>query len=270
MDTIVRRLLRIAAWCIICPAAFGFLGVKLVSWGDQISHRAEYDARLAITFDNISDPRQLDDPESAVRILSVNVVHAALPFRPWFVGYGVFLGDGLIVTAAHVIGRAFFLTPPRVLVAGQELPAKVVSAGTAGGVDLAILAVPQETLPISLRLRRAALCRGPAPAGAKVLVAYPEKIAVSKTISPMLVLRQDPRFETFIDDVESSGTGVFDSRTKCLLGIVTEKFPKASAPRTRGPLAPEAFRYAGYLVPSDEIRKMMNEYRSRLSRLTPK
>ena len=262
--------MRITAWSIICAAVLGYLGVKLLSWGDQISHRAEYNARLAITRDNISDPRQLDDPESAVRILSVNIVHAPLPFRQWFIGYGVFLGDGLIVTAAHVIGRAFFLTPPRVLVAGQELPAKVVSAGTAGSIDLAILAVPQDTLPISLRLRRAALCRGRAPAGAKVLVAYPEKIAVSKTIPAQLVLHQDPRFDTYIDDVESSGTGVFESRTKCLLGIVTEKFPKASRARRRGPLAPEAFRYAGYFVPSDEIRNMVNEYRSRLSRLTPK
>jgi hypothetical protein len=270
MGTSMTRVLRITAWCLVCAAVLGYLGVKLLSWGDQISHRAEYDARLAITLDNISDPRQLDDPESSVRILSVNVVHAALPFRPWFIGYGVFLGDGLIVTAAHVIGRAFFLTPPRVLVAGQDLPAKVISAGTAGNIDLAILAVPQETLPISLRLRRAALCRGRAPAGARVLVAYPEKIAVSQIVPPRLVLHQAPRFDTFIDDVESSGAGVFDSRTKCLLGIVTEKFPKAATPRRRGPLAREAVRYAGYYVPSDEIRKMVNEYRSSLSRLTPK
>ena len=242
----------------------------MISLGDQMSHQAEYNARVAITLDNISDPRRLEEPESSVRILSVNVVHAALPFRPWFIGYGVFLGDGLIVTAAHVIGRAFFLTPPRVLVAGQELPAKVVVARTAGGVDLAILAVPQEKLPISLRLRRAALCRGRAPAGARVLVAYPEKVAASQTVAPRLVLHQDAGFDTFIDDVEASGTGVFDSRTKCLLGIVTERFPKAVPPRRRGPLAPDAVRYAGYFVPSDEIRKMMNEYRSRLSRLTRK
>src|SRR5262249_44062960 len=62
---------------------------------------------------------QVDD--EALRIYAVNVVNT-LPFKKPFTGVGVYLGQGLVLTAAHVVGRWPFFTHPRVLVAGQDLP----------------------------------------------------------------------------------------------------------------------------------------------------
>ena len=141
-------------------------------------------------------------------------------------GYGVYLGQGLILTAAHVVssgGR----TQSTVRIANLELPAKPIRVGSFEQVDLALLAVDQAKLPVSLQLRRMPLCRMFPQADEDVIVAIPEGIAHSTIMSPRLLppnLRA--KFSTVIKDVATtgnSGSGVFDAYRGCLLGIMSRK-----------------------------------------------
>jgi hypothetical protein len=75
--------------------------------------------------------------------------------------YGVYLGKGLIITAAHIVGRAA-QTKPSVWIAGLDLPADAIKEGTyERAVDLTLLSIDEEKLPISLRTRRMLLCEKP-------------------------------------------------------------------------------------------------------------
>src|SRR5215471_11574943 len=138
--------------------------------------------------------------------------------------YGVYLGKGLIITAAHVVGSA---NPP-VQIAGLNLQAKVVKLSPFEELDLTLLSIDEEKLPISLRLRRMPLCQRPLYAGEPVIVAIPEGTARSQVVSPLSLPRAvRKRFSTAIKDVATtgnSGSGVFDANLKCLLGIMSRKF----------------------------------------------
>src|ERR1700683_5232994 len=85
-----------------------------------------------------------------LRIYAVNVVKTP-PFEKQITGYGIYLGQGMVITAAHVVGHWPLFTRPRVLIAGQDLPAKVVKNGSFETTDLALLSVGQDALPMSLR-----------------------------------------------------------------------------------------------------------------------
>jgi hypothetical protein len=50
------------------------------------------------------------------------------PFR--FNGDGIYLGHGLVITAAHVVGHWPSLTRPQVIVDDQDLPAKIIKEGS--------------------------------------------------------------------------------------------------------------------------------------------
>ena len=126
--------------------------------------------------------------------------------------YGVYLGRGLIITAAHVVS-------PTVRIAGLELPAKVIKVSPFEQLDLALLSVDEQQLPISLRLRRMPLCQGRPVVGSAVIVAIPEGTARSRVLSPAALPPQvRSRFSTVISHVKStgnSGSGVFDAEKKC-------------------------------------------------------
>ena len=57
--------------------------------------------------------------DDSLRIYAVNIVQHSE--QSW-TGYGIYLGQGLIITAAHVVGRAS-RTEPSVRIAGLDLPA---------------------------------------------------------------------------------------------------------------------------------------------------
>jgi hypothetical protein len=189
-----------------------------------------------------------DPTDDSLRVYAVNIVQ--IPAQPW-TGYGVYLGKGLIVTAAHVVGEAS-RTNPSVRIAGLNLQSKAVKEGAFDEVDLTLLSVDEEKLPISLRLRRMPLCRKQPRVGEPVIVAIPESTARSHIMSPLLLPPiYRAKFATVISDVEttgSSGSGVFDAGSKCLLGIVSRKFLAPS----RGP-DPERKGIAKYFVPASTI-----------------
>src|SRR2546430_4837010 len=64
--------------------------------------------------------------DDSLRIYAVNIVHD--PPQSW-TGYGIYLGRGLVITAAHVVGSAAH-TKPSVRIAGMDLPAKAVKEGS--------------------------------------------------------------------------------------------------------------------------------------------
>jgi hypothetical protein len=148
------------------------------------------------------------------------------PPQPW-PGYGIYLGNGLILTASHVPGN-FAQTKPHVLIAGQDLPAALVKEGSLADVDLTLMSIDSTKLPVRLQMRRVPICTRPPFAGETVVVATPEGTARSHVLPLAMVPRQwRGRFDTLIGDVATtgnSGSGVFDAWNDCLLGIISRKF----------------------------------------------
>src|SRR3981081_2150909 len=75
------------------------------------------------------------------------------PMQTWGPGYGIYLGKGLFITAAHVAGRTW-LTRPKISIAGGEYPTRVIKEGSLDTTDLTLLAVEENLLPLRLRMRR--------------------------------------------------------------------------------------------------------------------
>ncbi len=177
------------------------------------------------------------------------------PQQAW-PGYGVYLGNGLILTAAHVAGD-FAQTKPHVVIAGQDMPASLVKEGSLDSVDLTLLSIDGTKLPVRLQMRRTPLCPHPPYAGERVIVAIPEGIAPSRVLPPQAIpagLRG--RFGTAIADVATtgnSGSGVFDAADLCLLGIISRKISITQQPLRIG--APAHTRdIAKYFVPAAQIK----------------
>jgi len=166
---------------------------------------------------------QEEPTDQSLRVYGVNIIRD--PPQSW-TGYGIYLGRGLVLTAAHVVGSAA-RTKPSVRIAGLVLPATAVKEGDFEHVDLTLLQVDERQLPVSLRLRRMPVCERPSWVGESVIVVIPEGTARSRIMSPQLLPAQyRTRFSTVISDVATtgnSGSGVFDAASKCLLGIMSRK-----------------------------------------------
>src|SRR6516225_6376700 len=74
--------------------------------------------------------------DDSLRIYAVDIWHD--PQQSWGPGRGVYLGKGLVLTAAHVVGSVA-RTKPSVRIAGMDLPAKVIKEGNLENVDLTLL-----------------------------------------------------------------------------------------------------------------------------------
>jgi hypothetical protein len=177
------------------------------------------------------------------------------PRQPW-PGYGIYLGAGLVITAAHVPGDVAE-TKPHVVIAGEDLPAALVKQGSLDDVDLTLLSIDATKLPVRLQMRRMPLCERPSYAGEAVVTAIPERIARSRVLPPAAIPRDlRRRFGTVIGDVATtgnSGSGVFDLENKCLLGIMSRKISVGR--RSDEPGAPaRTIDIAKYFVPANVIK----------------
>ena len=65
----------------------------------------------------------------------------------------MYLGNGLVLTAAHVVSSAARIRPS-VRIAGMDLPAKAIKEGNIERVDLTLLSIDEKKLPIYLQMRR--------------------------------------------------------------------------------------------------------------------
>lgn len=138
-------------------------------------------------------------------------------------GPAVYLGSGLLLTAAHVINPAADLT---VAIAGLRLPAKVLKQGAYENVDLSLLYLDQSKLPSTLPTVQ--LCSAPSWPGDPVIVINAGQATRSTIVAPsVLPPFYQHRFPTLIKDVATtgnSGSGVFDATKRCLLGVMSRKF----------------------------------------------
>jgi S1-C subfamily serine protease len=205
---------------------------------------------LAIALTPTSGRAQSDRADLKAFAVHVN----RTPQQPW-PGYGVYLGNGLILTAAHVAGNVEE-TKPHVLIAGRDLPAALVKQGNLESVDLTLLSIDGTKLPIGLQMRRTPLCKRPPYAGEKVIVAIPEGTAPSRVLAPQAIpANLRGRFDTNIADVATtgnSGSGVFDANDLCLLGIMSRKISITQLPLKIGAQA-RTTDIAKYFVPSAAI-----------------
>lgn len=219
------------------------LAVKVLSFGC---------AALAVAFASTGALAQSIDADLKPFAVHVN----RTPKQSW-PGYGIYLGNGLILTASHVPGP-FAATKPHVVIAGQDLAAGLVKEGNLDSVDLTLLSVDATDLPIRLQMRRMPLCeRAPYP-GEAVVVVTPEGTARSRVLPPQAIpadLRG--RFGTAIGDVATtgnSGSGVFDAANLCLLGIISRKISVAQQPARFGAPVTATRDIAKYFVPAPVIK----------------
>jgi hypothetical protein len=138
-------------------------------------------------------------------------------------GPAVYLGSGLLLTAAHVVNPGAEIS---VVIAGAKLPVKVLKQGVFDEIDLSLLHVDQSRLPPTLPTVQ--ICSAPPWPGDLVIVISSGQ-ATRSTIVPPSVLPSfyQHRFPTLIKDVATtgnSGSGVFDATKKCLLGVMSRKF----------------------------------------------
>ena len=174
------------------------------------------------------------------------------PVQSW-PGYGIYLGQGVFITAAHVVGRAWW-NRPKVVIAGQEFPTSVVKEGSFEGTDLTLLSIDESLLPMRLRLRKNRLCLDPPRPGEQVVTVVPEGVVPSHIMATDQLPVSVRRFATVIADVArtgASGSGVFDAQHRCLLGIMSRKITQTFTRRDTGKA--ETRDIAKYFVPAAEI-----------------
>ncbi|MBV9286777.1 MAG: trypsin-like peptidase domain-containing protein [Hyphomicrobiales bacterium] len=200
---------------------------------------------------------QTGPSDDDLRLFAVHINRTPPP--PWS-GYGVYLGNGLVLTAAHVPGNVD-QTKPRVLMAGRDLPASLVKRGRLEDIDLTLLSVDPANLPLRWRMSRLPLCTNNPFAGEAVVVATPEGTARSRVLPAAAVPRNlRARFDTVIGDVATtgnSGSGVFDAWKQCLLGVISRKISSVGARGLPGQASPKAKDIAKYFVPVHEINAFL-------------
>src|SRR4051794_10078894 len=111
-------------------------------------------------------------PDDSLRIYAVDIWQD--PPQSWGPGRGVYLGKGLVLTAQHVVGSVA-QTKPNVRIADMDLPATAIKEGNFERVDLTLLSIDEEKLPIYLQMRRMPLCEERPWPGEPVIVAIPER-----------------------------------------------------------------------------------------------
>jgi len=201
-------------------------------------------------------PAFAESTDDSLLVYAVNIHQT--PMQSWGPGYGIYLGKGLFITAAHVAGHTWF-TRPKVAIAGTEYPTKVVKAGDFETIDLTLLSVDEKRLPSRLALRRNPLCTQPPWPGEPVITVVPEGTARSRILSPQRLPKDARKFDTVIADVAqtgNSGSGVFDAEKKCLLGIMSRKISEYRSPKV-GPGKRELHDLAKYFVPASAIAQFI-------------
>ena len=186
-------------------------------------------------------------PDDSLLIYSVGVNGAA----------GVYLGNGLVLSVAHVVGGGI-LNKPMIAIAGQNRIATVIKESPFEQLDLALLEFDETGLPVSLRLRRIPLCRDKPWPGEEVISPTARGPVRSRVLSPNGLPSEVKRFSTIIRDVATtgnSGSGLFDAERKCLLGIMSRKISQVST--QKGPLKKITRDIAKFFVPAATIAEFM-------------
>jgi hypothetical protein len=183
-------------------------------------------------------------------------IQLSSPRQTWS-GYGIYLGKGLFITASHVVGTTW-MTRPKVIIAGQAYPTRAVKEGSFESTDLTLLSIDESLLPMRLRLRQNTLCKEPPRPDQDVVTVIPEAVVHSHILAPARIPIAARKFSTAIADVAetgNSGSGVFDAKHRCLLGIMSRKISQTRAQPGTGKR--QTHDIAKYFVPASQIAAFM-------------
>lgn len=138
-------------------------------------------------------------------------------------GSGVFLGGGLVLTAAHVVKLNPGDQTATVIMDGWRTEARI--AAIAVGLDVALLKIDPAQISAQRRLLNPVqFCTAPTIANQPVIVAAQGAVSLSKTIATSI--KSDALTGDWTDILATgythgaSGGGVFDAAKGCLIGIV--------------------------------------------------
>ena len=138
----------------------------------------------------------------------------------------MYLGNGLVITAAHVPGN-FEDTKPHVLIGGEDRPQVLVRQGSLDGVDLTLLSVDPNALPVRMRMRRLPLCETAPVRGRKRRCRHTGKRGSLPCPSPPAVPEASAgavcNCHRRRRDDRQFGFGSDRLRQTCLLGIISRK-----------------------------------------------
>lgn len=176
-------------------------------------------------------------------------------------GSGVLIGDGLVLTAAHVIAVNPQDPKVTVFIDNQRVPGTVAFTGQNEHLDLALIKVDPSALPATRRgLEAVNVCsRNPGPAQS-FTIAWMGKTSEEKTL-----LRADPPKEGDQGPVSTmlaaghpkgaSGGGIFDPQQGCLAGVMV-------ADGTFGVNIPGVPHEVTVFLPASKVDGFLAEYRA--------
>lgn len=181
--------------------------------------------RLAILLGLLALPAAAEPPEAAmVGALGVQIEKPAGDGVHFSQGSGVYLGDGLVLTAAHVITVNPADTTATVVMDGWRNEATLVASGQPG-LDLALLRIAPDSLSLQRRaLKPLEACAAGTVPNQPVVVASLGNISLSKTVgAPIRSNSLNGDWSTILATGYghgASGGGIFDAQKGCLAGII--------------------------------------------------
>jgi hypothetical protein len=204
-------------------------GGILASWRRKVRNALKRGSMVKANFNADFVRLMLGAAIAGLHCLAINDSHAE-PINNWVQDYvvqflccgkqdaggaGVYLGNGLAITAAHVAGGG----TSGILINGLNVPAALIKTGSFPELDLSLIYMDPGKLPDSQRERRTTLCQEQPPAGAPVILAAPQGITRTSIASPTLIPPEyKTKFSTLISDGSTdgkSGSGVFDAEKNC-------------------------------------------------------
>ena len=168
----------------------------------------------------------LAEPQDAALVgaLGVQIEKPAGDHVHFSQGSGVYLGDGLVLTAAHVVRVDPANPVSSVILDGWKTDARLAVIAQ-GGLDLALLRIdPAELSRLRRDMKRVETCPANTVANQPVIVAALGTVTLSKTIGfPLNAPALKGDWTSILATGYThgaSGGGVFDATKGCLAGIV--------------------------------------------------
>lgn len=205
----------------------------------------------------LAAPARSQDTDDSLKVYGVHVDRT--PKQSW-TGLGIYLGQGIVLTPAHVSGLGFWRRP-RVDIAGKLYPTRVLKDGHFHGEDLTLLSVDVNELPVSLGLRRLPLCPGPSSPNQQVVLVTQENAVRSFVVPPARLpggrLSEYRTAVSLAPETGGSGSGVIDANKRCLVGMITRTIEVGEMTEEEGRKTEKPVAVAKYFIPASEIASFL-------------
>jgi hypothetical protein len=181
--------------------------------------------KLALLAALLAAPVLAEPPDTALAgALGVQIEKPAGDHVHFAQGSGVYLGNGLILTAAHVVAVDPGNPVSSVIMDGWKSEAKLVATGQ-NGLDLALLRIePSEISRTRQGLKPLDLCAAGTAPNQPVVVAAQGQVSLSQTVGTAI---NAPALKGDWSNIlatgythGASGGGLFDANKGCLAGII--------------------------------------------------